>query len=469
MTTYKTKKLIMPIILCVLFCVLFMFAAVPGQFVRADEAVSPEFEYTNVLTDLTKDPDFDKSEYPEDFHDSSIRLIQIAESVGGELFVYVYRPNLETSKLLATCISMSVSNSNYSFALYKLRFLNSYGVFEKYAVDDFTVLSDLIRRYEISEIFRTYDESIDGNVSNSDKIDEMSFKVAKLWTAKTFADGVEYSCKDVDVVTVTEKCCGALFYEKNVWSPVAPVSVAGFSHFVAFSTDRDIDKLVEVQLSYIATEKEHREWWIWFEKDIDFGSKTHNVVITDKDRAVITLDGTFTRDDYIRERISTSSAFLNSENLQSIPNLYDELSQKQFVVRFHESTYTKTSGMGGVYERFTQISDVTLLRLRFETDGIMYNLGVVDNKQMGSLVIDGSKDDWLDWFKKLIERIIKFFTDNWHWIVIGVIGVILLIVCMPFMPLILQAIVTVFSFVFKSLWWLISAPFKWIYRKIRGE
>ena len=35
------------------------------------------------------------------------------------------------------------------------------------------------------------------------------------------------------------------------------------------------------------------------------------------------------------------------------------------------------------------MSDVTILRLKFETDGVVYNLGVVDNKQTSSVIPDG--------------------------------------------------------------------------------
>ncbi len=438
---------------------------VPTAHVRADAT-----QYTSVLDDLKKDETFNIAKYPTNCEDYSLQVIQIAESVDGELFVYVYRPNPETSKLLATCISMSVNYSNYNFKLYKLKYINSYGTLEKYVVDDFTIYSDLIRHYEISEIFRTYDKSIDVNIPDSGKIEELSFKVAELWTVKTFADGVEYDRKDVDVVTVTDKYCGALYYAKNVWSPVVPIAVAGFSHFVAFSTDKNIDNLVEVQMSYVATEKEHREWWLWFEKDIDFGSKTHNIVITDKDRASISLEGTFTRDDYIRERISTSSAFLKSEELQNISFLYEELSNKQYVVRFHESVYTKTSGMGSVDERFTQISDVTLLRLRFETDGIMYNLGVVDNKLTGidpPIKVNPQDKELWEMIRDFFKTIGNWFANNWDWLLIVVLGVILLIVLIPFMPTILSFILMCLKYLFKGLIWLITLPFKGIAALVR--
>ena len=40
----------------------------------------------------------------------------------------------------------------------------------------------------------------------------------------------------------------------------------------------------------------------------------------------------------------------------------------------------------------TMVGNVTILRLKFETDGITYNLGVIDNKQTGSAEPSNSTD-----------------------------------------------------------------------------
>lgn len=44
--------------------------------------------YTSVLTDLQKDSNFNVDNYPYKADDYSIQVIQIAESVNGELFVW---------------------------------------------------------------------------------------------------------------------------------------------------------------------------------------------------------------------------------------------------------------------------------------------------------------------------------------------------------------------------------------------
>ena len=60
------------------------------------------------------------------------------------------------------------------------------------------------------------------------------------------------------------------------------------------------------------------------------------------------------------------------------------LQGKKWVLRFAETSYSLNSGYGSVTSFSTLVGDVTILRLKFETDGKVFNLGVVDNKQTGS-------------------------------------------------------------------------------------
>ena len=67
------------------------------------------------------------------------------------------------------------------------------------------------------------------------------------------------------------------------------------------------------------------------------------------------------------------------------------------MLRFTETSYNKApkSGMGAAtyyHAETTMVGNVTILRLKFETDGITYNLGVIDNKQTGSTEPSNSTD-----------------------------------------------------------------------------
>ena len=64
--------------------------------------------YTGVLEDLCKDENFTTTLYPTKSNDYSLQVIQIAESTGKELFVYVYQPSGQAKNLCASSINISL-------------------------------------------------------------------------------------------------------------------------------------------------------------------------------------------------------------------------------------------------------------------------------------------------------------------------------------------------------------------------
>ena len=110
--------------------------------------------------DLTKDESFNVEDYPAIANDYSLQVIQIAESVNGELFVYVYQPSDATKDLTATTIRMSQSiGENAKWRDYDLTLLSTEGVLDKYRVEGITILSDVVRYYDIAAIHRAFDEN----------------------------------------------------------------------------------------------------------------------------------------------------------------------------------------------------------------------------------------------------------------------------------------------------------------------
>ena len=137
MTRRKTNGFLLAALAFLLaFCSL--FTATQGIGVTYAE----ESGYSGVLDDLQKDGSFDESHYPAIADDYSLKLIQIAESVDGELFLYVYQPSGQAKNLKASSINISTTiNDEISYRNYKVRLLNSSGVFYKYIVQDFTVIA----------------------------------------------------------------------------------------------------------------------------------------------------------------------------------------------------------------------------------------------------------------------------------------------------------------------------------------
>ena len=211
-------------------------------------AATNETKYTGVMQDLRKDSDFlfNDGLYPAVADDYSLQVIQIAESVDKELFVYVYQPSGETKPLAATSINISTGiNGNLSYKNYKLTAIDTQGVFGKYLVDDFTVKSDTVRYYDISSVFRKWDKDIDNAPTDDNTISEVSFAVGKLFTACSVGNSVTYTETHTETILITNKHVGFVRYNNGFF-------LCQFnhcdSHYVAFSTDTStIKRLIQLK------------------------------------------------------------------------------------------------------------------------------------------------------------------------------------------------------------------------------
>ena len=65
--------------------------------------------YSEVLDDLKKDTSFKPENYPTKADDYSLQIIQLAESVNKEFFVYVYQPSGKTKNFKASSINISTT------------------------------------------------------------------------------------------------------------------------------------------------------------------------------------------------------------------------------------------------------------------------------------------------------------------------------------------------------------------------
>ena len=143
-------------------------------------ATAEEITYTEVLTDLQKDSSFNADNYPTKADDYSLRIIQLAESVNKELFVYVYQPSGDKVKASSINISTTI-NDEISYHNYKLEFLNFDGTLFKYKVAGLEVKTDPVRYYAISSVYRPYNSDIDNNKSGNNTINEVNYAVNRQY------------------------------------------------------------------------------------------------------------------------------------------------------------------------------------------------------------------------------------------------------------------------------------------------
>lgn len=481
----ERKSIIHKLTLIAMIFIIATYLIIPVAVANADRTDI----YSNVIDDLKKDSNFNSSEYRMNVLDYSLQLIQVAESVNNEVFVYIYQPSGQIVNLTAS--SINISTTSYlepDYKNYKLELVSSSGVFFKYLVKDITVSSAPVRYYTITSVYRPFDASYDKGYP--EHVTEVNFDVSKQFCFGTLNNEYVCSVSDIETITVTDKFVGLVRYfgGYHLFG-----SGSCDSHFVAFNTDKDIDRLYEADVYYTSqnyhlSDNNSLVDWL-FPDQLDFYDiEEHyaNLTYTQKNDFVGSGWGHPT---YSWDRIQTVDQFL--EENTSYKNVYsgaildvnvsnyitDEgkksLEGKKWVLRFAETSYSESSlSTTGRDIIATVVGNVTILRLKFESDGQMYNLGVIDNKQSGSNdPINGSTTDIdvvfnvFDWLAE------KTGIPRWAWIMIAI--AIPLAIILPVLSIFFPAFRAVLTAVFKGistaivllikgLVWLILLPFRGI-------
>lgn len=360
--------------------------------------------YTNVLEDLRKDENFNVENYPVDNFDYSLSLIQIAESENRELFVYVYQPCLANDELKATSINISITiddeelYTELDYHNYKLTLLNSNGTLYKYKVDDLIVSNDLIRYYEISSIFRTWNSEYDNDlpIYNDNSINEVAFEVGSRYVFKKNKNGeLIQSHTGIELIEITSRYDSV--YRFTNGSALLPDKHDSF--FTAFSTNMSMDELLEAQVEFISYTYHRQKNNLPIQDSVDESGYTyeygeeisHNLVLSSEVYQDITVGFIF-KTTYSNKQIETVESFRQRENLSQ--TTLDNLIGKQWVLNYFQADYETWSDSIGVsqiieHETGTRVKELTILRLKFRVDKETYNLGVIDNKQTGSNSVGG--------------------------------------------------------------------------------
>lgn len=457
------------------FILLLIFTLLASLLVAREAFAYAEVRYTGALEDLRKAENFDPSYYPTKEGDYTVSLIQIAESKDNELFVYTYQPASD-ERITASSINVSrTSELNVTPQNYYLTLLSREGVFCKYVVKDFKVSDEPTRYYAIPSIFRSWVNDIDGDQSGSQTVTEKPFEVAEQFRFGTL-NGKEYvERKKIDVITVTSKFVGFVRYMGEYKLGFMNTALTDFDcHFVAFNTDRRIDTLLEADLSYVKQDFSAKSWvegGTVPHYETTYGERSDQIKVELMCDQSVDHTGSFIYgSSFSFNRIQSVTDFLSSEETSNVykcgvfettekrtltDDVKAELEDKSWVLRFLETNRTSKTTLGGTEYSSTLVGDVTILRLKFVTDGITYNLGVVDNKQTGG-------SDPVNNIKKTIG-----LNSTFSWILFFVLIVVLLIVLLPFLPTILSVIVKVIVWIVKAVFWIVALPFRGIAALVR--
>lgn len=425
-------------VLIVALCV-FLTGAQSFSAVAAEENKTA----SGVIEDLSKDASFSVENYPSAAKDYSLQIIQLAESTDKELFVYVYQPSGDKVKASSINISTTI-NDDISFFNYSLELLNFDGTLFKYKVTGFEVKKDPVRYYAISSIYRPFDAGIGDKKSGNNTINEVNYAVNKQYCFGEINGKPYVSCVDIETIVITDKFVGFVRYKDGFKLYVGACD----SHFVAFNTDKPIDKLLEADV-YYTSQPYSCLFALGVGQNETFGDKKDNCAyLKYTDKVEHTGDGFFAGT-YKWDRIQTVDDFINGENREDVyhgavldvkvsskltDEALNELKGKKWVLRFVETAYTLSGGANGsTSTKSTLIGNVTILRLKFETDGITYNLGVIDNKQTGSTEPSNSTDIKVE--PNAAGKGILYL----------ILFVLLLVILAPLLPYVLNAVIFIIS------------------------
>lgn len=387
--------------------------------------------YSNVLDDLQKDSTFALSDYPKIDGDYSLDVIHIAESTDGELLLYVYQPN---STLKATSVNISQAiGDNIDPHNYKLTLLSKAGTLSKYLVEDIKLSTERTHYYSITSIFRKWNAEIDESSGTDNTIGEVSYDVGQEWTVTSVNGNVTYHYTDIETIKILNPYTNYILYIDGL--KYFHLSSC-HAHYVAFSTDLPIDDLLEASVSFesrtVETKLYVTTYGDWQSQEVSFSKD--DVVVSDNGETCL-----YAAEEYEFSRIVKTEEFIAKEDLDDAEK--EAIANTEWVLRFYETPYV-VRALVPLDQDFTEIANVTILRLKFETDGKVYDMGAVMNK------ITNPRPTFSG-----------INIPDWVWIVVAV--VIVCIVCAISKPA-AAAIV----WVFKNI---IFAPFKLVISLFRRD
>lgn len=427
-----------------LLALLVVLLFVVDGFFRLPIAYAEETKYSDVLDDLRTDTAFNAAEYDNILLHSKTELIQIAESSDRKLFIYLHivGDKMPFEKIVFNTATVF---AEYDFRSYNLELVGLSGGFCKYLVNDYTTSQDSYHTYSITRL----EYPVDRVVSDDQKVTYEYYPIEQIWTVRTSNGKTEYSYEYVQTVEILDKYVGE--HHTGVTNALGQYSSWTETFYIAFSTDWVMDDLIEVQIEYTVNVAN-----LWGDT-IREGDKNKPInIVINSDQTSSYEGDTYTEWWFISwksgEESRTFKSICKPDEFKSASGITvpkrENGSAFDWVVTFYNNTDT-FGGTGTKINAYTYPADTTILRLKFETDGVCYNLGVLDNRTSyipPKIVWSGD----LPW---------------WVYLAIAIAVIILLVVLVLFISPVLSLLSFVghvFVVLLKALWWLVSAPVRLI-------
>lgn len=446
------------VVFFIFFCLFFS-----GNVYAASETVS-------VLTDLQKDSNFNISDYPSDYTDYSIKLIQIAETTAKELVVYIYQPSHYKVDLTATKISISYGYSKDGTGLepkiYPLKLLSTEGVFDKYLVENYTITSDTSRYYNIVSIFRNYNSTADKEKNDGFDFTDIACSVGQQWCAYYLNDSIVYEMNTFKTMQIDTIFEGNVDFQNSItWDNFIGKYDKGQVWFKCFnSPDYVIKHIFDVDLTWKKQYMKYTNYNLKADTDEAIGDVEYidNITIDDNDVIEYTNSGLIKRT-YSWNRILSSEDFikaLNKNKCDISDDALEKVKASEWVITY-DITPCTIEYVGGTYvssyKYHYNIFDSGILRISFlDVLGKFYDLGVVNSLTSPDSISDGSS------LAPLLSTLGDFFTKLFQ-----ILGILALILVLVFVSNLILPVFKVLEVIWNGIVFVISLPFKlinWIFK-----
>lgn len=432
--------------------------------VYAAESIDNE----TVINDLKQDESFTIEDYPSNNNDFGLYVIQLQETKEDELALYVYQPSNNFVNLIATKISLSYGFSSNGAGLephiYDLELVSTNGTLDKYIIKDYTVPGDAHRYYNLVEIFRKYNELLD-----SDELDEggytsdVAIAVGQQWYFVEVNNVKKCEMNTFNTLDIETIFCGNFtFSNGNILGVFSSAFGYGDCWFLCFNCDDYvIQHIYDGDVSFNQTYVEETSSITGV--DIEKGEPVHKeLYLSDEDVMTYKGDGLGAKS-ISWKRILSSSDFINAAE-DNDANISDDVKNKilssQWVFTFTETERSKV-GTVAVVSTYYDITEVGILRLHFMDINGTYDLGVVNSLFNPDNISDGYIGD------KSIKDLLNSLTD-WFEKLFAILGTVILVLVLVAISGFITPVWNIICLVGKSLWFVISLPFRliiWAFKK----
>ena len=451
-------------ILCLILSFALIFSVLSTVPVMAGERT-----YSNVLDDLEKDSTFDASVYPDNAEDVSVKLIQMAESEDGQLFLYVYQP--ADSQIDLECVSVSISvgfsanGEGLSPKLYDLILVSTEGVFDKYLVNEFALPDEAERYYNIVSLYREFNSVVDPESDKTEYKDTVckAYAVGQQWCAYTINDRRVYEMNTFKTVNLDIKLSSTVMVKGGLdWVGIG-LDHDVESHYVVFEcTQFDIAHIYNATvLSRSRKYKQNAYVWGLWEGARSYpdgeGYTEQYIQLSDKEPPVVSEGVGLWSKEYTFERIMSGLEFkenLKKQEIEAVEDVLTKINDNYWVFSYLETELTtyipgSATGVPGLVIEYTGYeAEGYILQVEFmDTSGNVYDLGVVSDgfKSTGTSAVGGGVD--IEAMFEDLQKILSVF--------FVLVGVILIVnVCQIIFPIVKVAF-SVVLYPFKAVWILI--------------